>query len=986
MALTVADDFTTIKDMDNNSGVTRVGEGDPFGGNPTADSNVQAQGSASCGRVPNNTGLGGFDFDTGAANVDVTDEHILMWAYPAAFTYSNLRIRISSNADAAGNYGEWNIVTPDDALAITEGAWIILAADVLKAFDGTAGTPPAITGVRSFACMVNITTVVAEASKFYVDEYKRGTGITVTGGAATPRGSTEVAANDKTNGRGTFIDAKGAFYVMGRITIGDVTAATNSTYEDEGETWIWQDLPVSATFHMLEFVGGTGTNRATFGTSSGAGDAKEGSGGNTFKSAGDIPFRVKAVDSDITAELFGCALTGPATLYDDAIRNFKQEDNSASSFTDDTRDANDPGANDVALFPAGAGANDAAYFGHDERISLLKVNTGTAGAGTYTVTWEYYNGTAWASLTDVTDGTGAFKTTGLQTVSYAIPADWAKVTVDTDNRYWIRARRDGGTVTTNPSMTQCFASMGGMVEWEHINAEAIRCTFTNMDTIRIRNNAKLKKCIITDSVAPAKSAALDLGGSDPATDTVRDLTIQGNPKGILLQGTGNVTYNQQNYAYSGNNAIDQAWQHDASPSAFVDETADCNSVTANDVQFFPASPAVNDAFYLGDEGPFDRARFNIGQAGAGTYTWTAQYWNGTAWTALSRVFDATNDFKTAGINWVRWQRPADWQRTSVNGVEMFYVRFLRDGGTETTRPLGTTVEIPGDVRVDWDPPIVVDSWSESNVDGDEELGGSVYPNGLGQSFTAAAGKLTRVRLYLKKTGTPSGSAVVKLYPHSGTYGTSSVPTGAALATSEPFEVSFLTTSYQLIDFDFTDEFALVASTQYVWAIEYANGDLSNFVSVGTGLGGGHGGNLSRLNGSWVAASGPDLAFYVYRDNFVEINVLEGGDVPLIDNVNESVVKVRASKTLTLGIPGFLILSDSEVRIFDAGTTNERTGVESSGTTFQYQYEFQASDFVDIRIIKEDRKPVDFKNFELPNADSSIPIQQQLDRGFLNPPP
>ncbi len=551
MAVTVTDDFTTIKDMDNATGVTRVGTGDPFGGNPTADTDVQAQGTASVGRVPNVTGVGGFDFDTGAANVDVTDEHILMWIYAAGFIYSEASIRIASGSDAGTNYGEWDIVTPDDALAITEGAWVILAADPIKPFDATAGTPPAITAIRSFAAMVNITVVVDEASKYFVDEYKRGTGITVTGGAATPRGSVEVAANDKTNGRGTFINAKGAFYVMGRVTVGDVTAATNSAFDDTNKTWIWQGLPVSAAWHVIEFVGGTGTNRATFGVSSGTGTAKEGSSGNSFLAGGDIPFRIKALDSDITAEMFGCNLVGPPALYDDAVRNFKREDNSASSFVDDTRDANDPGVTDCELFPTGSAVNDAAYWGHDERISLLKINTGTAGVGTYTVTWEYWNGTTWASLIDVTDGTTNFKTTGLQTVSFAIPDNWAKTTVDTDSRYWIRARRDGGTMTTSPVMSQCFTSMGGWVEWEQTNAESIRTTYTNMDCIRVRNSAKLKKATIVDSVAPATSAAVSFGPTDPAADTCRDLVINGGINGLLLQPSGATTYNLRNIKFSG---------------------------------------------------------------------------------------------------------------------------------------------------------------------------------------------------------------------------------------------------------------------------------------------------------------------------------------------------------------------------------------------------------------------------------------------------
>lgn len=553
MAVTVTDDFTTISNADATTGWSTL-NADII--EVIATRGNSAQGTNALGGLVVGTGVGGHSYDSGAANVDLTDEHILFWLFPAGFEFDTeanggLRIRVSTNSLATAAYGEWYVGGEDTAIAYKLGTWRCYAADAVKPFDATNGTPPAITANRSFAGVCDIIAVEPEASQWFTDEVKRGTGITITGGAATPRGSAEIASNDDTNGRGTFRDVAGAYYVMGRITIGDVTAATNSTYEDTNETWVWQDLPVSSTFHVLEFVGGTGTNRATFGTSSGTGTAKEGSSGNSFLAGGSIPFRVRATDSDITAEMFGCNLVNASALYDDAIRNFKREDYLASSYVDDTRDANDAGATDCEFFPAGSAVNDAAYFGHDERISLLKINTGTAGAGTYTVTWEYYNGTAWISLIDVTDGTNNFKTTGLQTVSYAIPDNWSKVTVDTDNRYWIRARRDGGTMTTSPVMTQCFASMGGMVEWEHTNAEAIRCNFTNMDLIRIRSSAKLKKCNIVDSVAPATSAALSFGPTDPAADTVRDIVINGGINGLLLQPTGTTTYNLRNIKFSG---------------------------------------------------------------------------------------------------------------------------------------------------------------------------------------------------------------------------------------------------------------------------------------------------------------------------------------------------------------------------------------------------------------------------------------------------
>lgn len=130
-----------------------------------------------------------------------------------------------------------------------------------------------------------------------------------------------------------------------------------------------------------------------------------------------------------------------------------QEDNSGSSFVDITADLNDAGASDAQPFPAGSGADDAVYFGFEHRPQSLVITTGTAGAGSYTVTWEYWNSSSWAAL-NPTDGTGAFKEAGQKIVSYSLPAAWATTTVNgSGSLYYIRARRDSGTVTTDPLLS-----------------------------------------------------------------------------------------------------------------------------------------------------------------------------------------------------------------------------------------------------------------------------------------------------------------------------------------------------------------------------------------------------------------------------------------------------------------------------------------------------------------------------------------------------
>ena len=124
------------------------------------------------------------------------------------------------------------------------------------------------------------------------------------------------------------------------------------------------------------------------------------------------------------------------------------------TFVDETVDANSAAANDWQFFPAGAAA-DYAAIGYTKKFSKLTVNVGTPGVGTYTVAWQYWNGTAWAALTGVVDGTTSFKTGGSNTVTFVVPADWAALVLNgSASLFYIRALKDLGTVTTTPLGTQ----------------------------------------------------------------------------------------------------------------------------------------------------------------------------------------------------------------------------------------------------------------------------------------------------------------------------------------------------------------------------------------------------------------------------------------------------------------------------------------------------------------------------------------------------
>lgn len=137
-----------------------------------------------------------------------------------------------------------------------------------------------------------------------------------------------------------------------------------------------------------------------------------------------------------------------------------------------------------------------------------------------------------------------------------------------------------------------------------------------------------------------------------------------------------------------------------------------------------------------------------------------------------------------------------------------------------------------------------------------------------QSFNGVFGKLTSVKFYCAKFGSPTGNAVAKLYAHSGTFGTNGVPTGAALATSGNVDVSTFPTqpTHTLFEFTFTgaNQYALVAGTKYFITIEYSGGDASNQVYVGVDDSAStHEGNGAYLIGTTWTTISQDTIFYVY---------------------------------------------------------------------------------------------------------------------------
>lgn len=182
---------------------------------------------------------------------------------------------------------------------------------------------------------------------------------------------------------------------------------------------------------------------------------------------------------------------------------------------------------------------------------------------------------------------------------------------------------------------------------------------------------------------------------------------------------------------------------------------------------------------------------------------------------------------------------------------------------------GTQKHLSGDVLQFLNMSRISTFYSESNQSNTGDIGFIPGVTSKGQSFISLGGTLDKSVFYIRKNGSPTGNITSTIYAHSGTFGTSSVPTGASLAVSDSVDASTVPTSSTLVSFVFSgaNKISLTSGTSYVVTIDYSNGSAINNISVGQdATSPTYNGNSCNYNGtSWSAVSGTDLSFYVYLD-------------------------------------------------------------------------------------------------------------------------
>jgi len=188
--------------------------------------------------------------------------------------------------------------------------------------------------------------------------------------------------------------------------------------------------------------------------------------------------------------------------------------------------------------------------------------------------------------------------------------------------------------------------------------------------------------------------------------------------------------------------------------------------------------------------------------------------------------------------------------------------------------------------------LAIDSYSEANYDGSLTIG-TTY-TGFAQSFLGTGQQLGSARFYLNNTSSATGSMFAKVYATTGTHGTSAVPTGAALATSDAVNASTVGASFGWITFPFSgaNNITLTNGTVYAVTVEFAG----TFMGLGSDSSAPtHGGNGARFTASaWTAYTAGDLIFSVASTTST---ALAAANTPITADVTNGDVNVLLRERL-----------------------------------------------------------------------------------------
>ena len=403
-------------------------------------------------------------------------------------------------------------------------------------------------------------------------------------------------------------------------------------------------------------------------------------------------------------------------FFFDASTNNYIDETSDAKFSDST----DPNTlNDVLLPPQQTTAEgDAIYFGGYQPFKAIQIYLTTPGSySDISIVWEYWNGSAWTTLT-VTDESNGFKNTlqKIWEVTFTPPTDWAKTTVNGVEAYWVRARAVFGaspSITVAPKASQLWGTYD--TDWKIVQntGTTLYTTYGYCYKYAQPTYPPVKQCPFGQYLGGRFFGARGVWIENMATEDIKNYQlidsngvaryppniivvtvtscVGGDRVGVFRLVTAGGAINKQRYQL-GYSRVDYTFFYNANTGVWTDETTDVNNDVVDDV-LLPPQQAVTegDAIYFGSDYKFNTVRINVSTAGVYSDISIAwEYWNGSAWATLT-VTDGTNGFKNSGVNNVTFTPPTDWAKTTVQGKSAYYIRARAVFGASpsiTTAPLG----------------------------------------------------------------------------------------------------------------------------------------------------------------------------------------------------------------------------------------------------------------------------------------------------------
>lgn len=105
-----------------------------------------------------------------------------------------------------------------------------------------------------------------------------------------------------------------------------------------------------------------------------------------------------------------------------------------------------------------------------------------------TVVWEYWNGSAWATLT-AQDNTDQFRNLGVNSIEWTIPSAWATTSVNSVTGYWIRARTSAvSTSSQTPRQDNRFV-YATVLPYVEISGDEVQGDLPALARIRLTNQS-----------------------------------------------------------------------------------------------------------------------------------------------------------------------------------------------------------------------------------------------------------------------------------------------------------------------------------------------------------------------------------------------------------------------------------------------------------------------------------------------------------------